>query len=101
MHQSYIEDMVNIASTGLNKAEMRIQFEKYWQDKVADVWTVDDLIELGLNKLVQFDYELSKYELIQILKEAFNDMGSDEGLGYEYLLRGVEYYLESKGELWI
>ena len=73
MHQSYIEDMVNIASTGLNKAEMRIQF----------------------------DYGLSKYELIQILKEAFNDMGSDEGLGYEYLLRGVEYYLESKGELWI
>jgi hypothetical protein len=95
MDDHVIEEMADAISTELripNDDVLRI-LHHYWQDKIAPVWQVDDLLHAALNAGVP----ITKDDAIEVLKDLFE--GHDAELGITWMTLEValqEYRLDFK-----
>jgi len=70
MNDHVIEEMADAISTELrvpNEDVLRI-LHQYWQDKIAPIWQVDDLLDTALNMGVP----ITKENAIEVLKDRNN-----------------------------
>lgn len=95
MNDHVIEEMADAISTELhipNEDVLRI-LHHYWQDKIAPIWQVDDLLETALNAGIP----ITKDDAVAVLKDLFE--GHDAELGITWITLEValqEYHLDWK-----
>jgi hypothetical protein len=95
MNDHVIEEMADAISTELhipNEDVLRI-LHHYWQDKIAPIWQVDDLLETALNAGIP----ITKDDAVAVLKDLFE--GHDAELGISWITLEValqEYHLDWK-----
>lgn len=95
MNDHVIEEMADAISSELrvpNNDVLRI-LHRYWQDKIAPLWQVDDLLEAALNAGVP----ITRDDAIEVLKDLFE--GHDAELGITWTTLEValqEYHLDWK-----
>ena len=95
MNDHVIEEMADILAGELhipNEDVLRI-LHRYWQDKIAPLWQVDDLLETALN----MGKPITKEDAIDVLKDLFE--GHDAELGITWITLEValqEYHLDWK-----
>jgi len=95
MNDHVIEEMADSIASELhipNEDVLRI-LHLYWQDKIAPIWQVDDLLETALNAGVP----ITKEDATQVLKDLFE--GHDAELGITWITLEValqEYHLDWK-----
>jgi len=80
-----------IQESNLDKA-VKILQEKYWNDKIADIWDTCDVIDLA----EQHDIEISEKEAIQILQKAHRRFDANEGLNWDILKVHIDDFVENK-----
>jgi hypothetical protein len=95
MNDHVIEEMADAIASELhvpNEDVLRI-LHRYWQDKIAPLWQVDDLLESALNT----GKPITKEDAIEALKDLFE--GHDAELGITWTTLEValqEYHLNFK-----
>ena len=95
MNDHVIEEMADAISTELrvlNEDALRI-LHHYWQDKIAPLWQVCDLLDTALNMGVP----ITKEDAVEVLKDLFD--GHDPELGITWITLEValqEYHLDWK-----
>ena len=95
MNDHVIEEMADAISIELhipNEDVLRI-LHHYWQDKIAPIWQVDDLLETALNAGIP----ITKDDAVSVLKDLFE--GHDAELGITWITLEValqEYHLDWK-----
>jgi hypothetical protein len=95
MDDHVIEEMADAISTELrvpNEDVLRI-LHRYWEDKIAPVWQVDDLLHAALNA----GTPITKDDALAVLKDLFE--GHDAELGITWITLEValqEYRLNFK-----
>jgi len=95
MNDYVIEEMADAISTELrvpNEDVLRI-LHHYWQDKIAPLWQVGDLLETALNAGIP----ITKDDAVAVLKDLFE--GHDPELGITWITLEValqEYHLDWK-----
>jgi len=68
----------------------------YWRDKIADVWTADDVLTYANDR---FPYvELTDDDAVKIVKEMFHLHDPEVGLNWDVLHARIEEYIEDKEE---
>ena len=81
MNDHVIEEMADAISTELrvpNEDVLRI-LHHYWQDKIAPLWQVGDLLETALNAGIP----ITKDDAVAVLKDLFE--GHDPELGITWI----------------
>ena len=95
MNDYVIEEMADAISTELrvpNEDVLRI-LHHYWQDKIAPIWQVGDLLDTALN----MGKPITKEDAVDVLKDLFD--GHDPELGITWITLEValqEYHLDWK-----
>ena len=95
MNDHVIEEMADAIASELhipNENVLRI-LHHYWQDKIAPLWQVDDLLVAALNMGVP----ITKEDAIEVLKDLFE--GHDPELGITWITLEVtlqDYHLDWK-----
>lgn len=89
MYEHHIKDMASsLVEAGLatDGQQVELILSQYWADKVAVVWTTDDVHS------VQDDFDedtgsssLPEEQAINVLQEAFNSHDADNGITWESL----------------
>ena len=92
MNDYVIEEMADAISTELHipNEDVLCILHRYWQDKIAPVWQIDDLLEAALN----IGKPITKADAIEVLKDLFE--GHDAELGITWMTLEValqEYHL--------
>jgi hypothetical protein len=91
MHKHYIEEMADeVAKIGLNSRNyeiLKITLEKYWEDKIADVWTIADVQERASDLEIE---EISEENAKEILKLAFDSFDAELGLNWGVIDAAIE-----------
>jgi hypothetical protein len=95
MHDYMLEEMADAIAQELhlnNNSVLRI-LQRYWEDKIAAVWQVDDLLESALN----VGKPITRVDAVEVLKDLFE--GHDAELGITWTTLEValqEYHLDFK-----
>ena len=95
MYDYMIEEMADAIAIELhidNNDVLRV-LHRYWQDKIAPLWQVGDLLETALNAGIP----ITKDDAVAVLKDLFE--GHDPELGITWITLEValqEYHLEWK-----
>ncbi len=95
MNDSMLEEMADAIAKELhvqNSDVLRI-LQQYWQDKIAPVWQVEDLLECALN----VGKPITRDDAMEVLKDLFE--GHDAELGITWMTLEValqEYHLNWK-----
>ncbi len=95
MNDHVIEEMADAIAQELrvdNNDALRV-LHHYWEDKIAPLWQVDDLLDTALN----MGKPITKADAIEVLKDLFE--GHDPELGITWITLEValqEYHLDWK-----
>jgi len=92
MNDHVIEEMADAISTELHipNEDVLCILHRYWQDKIAPLWQVGDLLDTALN----MGKPITKEDAIEVLKDLFE--GHDPELGITWITLEValqEYHL--------
>ncbi len=95
MNDHVIEEMAETIAKELHVDHNDVLhvLHRYWEDKIAPVWQVDDLLETALN----IGKPITKQDAVDLLKDLFE--GHDAELGITWTTLEValqEYYLDWK-----
>ena len=95
MNDHVIEEMADAIAKELHVDHNDVLhvLHRYWEDKIAPVWQVDDLLEAALN----IGKPITKTDAIDVLKDLFE--GHDAELGITWITLEValqEYHLDWK-----
>ena len=75
---------------------IRQQLYRYWQDKIADVWTADDVLTYANDHFPRV--ELTDDDAVKIVNEMFHLYNPEVGLNWDVLHTRIEEYIEDKEE---
>jgi hypothetical protein len=95
MNDSMIEDMAEFLATSLQLENNKVLnvLHRYWVDKIASVWQVDDLLEAALN----LGRPITREDAIEVLKDAYDDHDPELGISWNFLVASLqEYHLDWK-----
>ena len=82
MHLKYIEEMLRALKPALkNKVRAQVILERYWQDKMALVWTVQDA-HRAANEI---EYALTETEARELLQDVHAHHNPQYGLQWRAL----------------
>ena len=90
MNDYVIEEMADAISTELhipNEDVLRI-LHHYWQDKIAPIWQVDDLLETALNAGIP----ITKDDAVAVLKDLFEGLDAELGITWITLEVALQEY---------
>lgn len=90
MNDHVIEEMADVISRELrvdNNDVLRV-LHRYWQDKIAPVWQVDDLLEAALN----IGKPITKADAVDILKDLFEGHDAELGITWTTLEVALQEY---------
>jgi len=95
MNDHVIEEMADAIASELhipNEDVLRI-LHRYWQDKIAPLWQVDDLLESALNA----GKPITRDDAVEVLKDLFEGHDAELGITWTTLEVGLqEYHLNFK-----
>ena len=102
MDHHHIQDMASsLVEEGLatDQKQVELVLARYWKDKVAVVWTTDDVHSIQDN----FDEDeqtssLTEEQAISVLQKAFDKHDANEGITWEKLRFWNEELAEEKAE---
>lgn len=95
MNDYVIEEMAETLAKELpiDRNDVLHVLHRYWEDKIAPVWQVDDLLETALNA----GTPITKEDAIEILKDLFEGHDADLGITWTTLEVALqEYHLNWK-----
>jgi len=90
MNDHVIEEMASAISTELhipNEDVLRI-LHHFWQDKIAPIWQVDDLLETALNAGIP----ITKDDAVAVLKDLFEGHDAELGITWATLEVALQEY---------
>lgn len=90
MNDHVIEEMADAISIELhipNEDVLRI-LHHYWQDKIAPIWQVDDLLETALNAGIP----ITKDDAVAVLKDLFEGHDAELGITWITLEAALQEY---------
>jgi hypothetical protein len=95
MNDSMIEEMAEFLAASLQLENNKVLnvLHRYWVDKIASVWQVEDLLEAALN----LGRPITKGDAIEVLKDAYDNHDPELGISWSFLVASLqEYHLDWK-----
>jgi hypothetical protein len=95
MNDSMIEEMAEFLAASLHLENNKVLnvLHHYWEDKIASVWQVEDMLEAALN----LGRPITKGDAIEVLKDAYDDHDPELGISWNFLVASLqEYHLDWK-----
>ena len=91
LYSHLINKMVNdmIEAGLITKKQSKAAYEsieKSWEDKIAAVWTVDDV----LGRADEIEYELTKEQAISVLEDTLEYHDSSYGINWDIIDKHIE-----------
>ncbi|WKZ45854.1 MAG: hypothetical protein QY302_08675 [Anaerolineales bacterium] len=95
MYDYMIEEMADAIARELrvdNHNTLRV-LHQYWEDKIAHVWQVDDVLECAMNA----GKPITRADALELLQNIFEDLDSELGITWGTLeIELQEYHLDLK-----